>query len=378
MTNCQRAHQRLKGLHLTDSNVLPGLCIRIIKELPALNLRRKKATLEIEKPNEGFLMELFLCLFLCFVIKASTLDTITPGQSIKDGETLASADGSFELGFFSPERQKSRYLGVWYKKVSITTVVWVANREAPISDRLGVLSFSDQGLLALQNSTKSIVWSSNMSRTAHKPVAQILESGNFVVKDGNDSDLENIMWQSFDYPCDNFLPGMKLGINFENGFERYISSWKSLDDPAQGEYSLRIDPRGLPQVVVKKGSEILYRSGTWNGHYFLGPMPNLEPSLLYSYELVLNRNEVYYNYELQNNSVVSRYAINPSGLTQRLIWNERNHDWQVFSTPQTDSCASYALCGAYATCSMNRSPPCACLEGFVPKSAAFGDLDTGD
>lgn len=55
------------------------------------------------------------------------------------------------------------------------------------------------------------------------------------------------MWQSFDYPCDNFLPGMKLGRNFDTGFEIYISSWKSIDDPAQGEYSLRIDPRGLPQ-----------------------------------------------------------------------------------------------------------------------------------
>ena len=70
--------------------------------------------------------------------------------------------------------------------------------------------------------------------------------------------------------------------------------------------------------------------------------------------------------------------MNLSGLMQRFVWNERNHDWQVFSTPQADSCAIYALCGAYATCSMNRSPPCACLEGFVPKSAAFSDLDTGD
>lgn len=78
-------------------------------------------------------MELFLRLFLFFAIRASTLDTITPGKSIKDGETLVSANGSFELGFFSPEKSKSRYLGVWYE-VSTTTVVWVANKEAPISD----------------------------------------------------------------------------------------------------------------------------------------------------------------------------------------------------------------------------------------------------
>lgn len=49
-----------------------------------------------------------------------------------------------------------------------------------------------------------------------------------------------------------------------------------------------------------------------------------------------------------------------------------------FFTPQADQYAAYALCGAYATCSTNRSPPCACREGFVPKSPAFGDWNTGD
>ncbi|XP_021287362.1 G-type lectin S-receptor-like serine/threonine-protein kinase At4g27290 [Herrania umbratica] len=262
---------------------------------------------------------------------------------------LVSADGSFELGFFSPDRSKSRYLEV-----------------------------CDQGILALQNSTKSIVWSSNTSRTAHNPVAQLLESGNFAVKDRNESSLENLMSQSIDYPRDNFLPGMKLGRNFDTGFEIYISSWKSIDDPAQGEYSLRIDHRGLLQIVVRKESETLFRSGAWNGHYFLGRKPNLKSGTLCSYELVLNRKEIYFKYELQNNSILLRYAMNPSGLMQRFTWNERNHDWLIFFTPQADQCATYALCGAYATCSTNGSLPCECLEGFVPKTPAFRDWNTGE
>ncbi|XP_028066994.1 G-type lectin S-receptor-like serine/threonine-protein kinase At4g27290 [Camellia sinensis] len=60
-----------------------------------------------------------------------------------------------------------------------------------------------------------------------------MESGNFVVKDANDTS-EHFLWQSFDYPCNTLLPGMKLGKNFVKGLERHLSSWKSSDDPTPG------------------------------------------------------------------------------------------------------------------------------------------------
>nr|DAD29480.1 TPA_asm: hypothetical protein HUJ06_030948 [Nelumbo nucifera] len=31
-----------------------------------------------------------------------------------------------------------------------------------------------------------------------------------VLKDGKDGSSESFLWQSFDYPCDTLLPGMKL------------------------------------------------------------------------------------------------------------------------------------------------------------------------
>ncbi|KAK4852040.1 hypothetical protein QYF36_020558 [Acer negundo] len=52
---------------------------------------------------------------------------------MRDGETLVSADQGFELGFFSPGTSRSRYLGIWYKKVAPKTTAWVANRDTPIS-----------------------------------------------------------------------------------------------------------------------------------------------------------------------------------------------------------------------------------------------------
>ncbi|MFS7907343.1 putative non-specific serine/threonine protein kinase [Helianthus anomalus] len=40
----------------------------------------------------------------------------------------------FEIGFFRPEKSMNRYLGIWYKKISTGTGVWVANRETPITN----------------------------------------------------------------------------------------------------------------------------------------------------------------------------------------------------------------------------------------------------
>ncbi|XP_021831789.1 G-type lectin S-receptor-like serine/threonine-protein kinase At4g27290 [Prunus avium] len=199
------------------------------------------------------LRSIFVCSFLFPFLRISTPttpDTITPNRYIRDGESLVSAGGSFELGFFSPGKSNGRYLGIWYT-VDTEAVVWVANRETPLGDTSGVLKVTEQGVLVLLNSSNSIVWSSNTSRTAGNPVSQLLDSGNLVVKDGNETNPVNFLWQSFDYLCDTFLPEMKLGWDLVTGLERYVSSWRSKDDPAaRGEFSLRIDHRGFPQADV--------------------------------------------------------------------------------------------------------------------------------
>ena len=61
------------------------------------------------KSISGFIILFVHTFLLISAIRAST-DTLTPGQSIRDGDLLVSADGSFELGFFSPGISKGRYL----------------------------------------------------------------------------------------------------------------------------------------------------------------------------------------------------------------------------------------------------------------------------
>ncbi|KAM3714650.1 hypothetical protein ACB098_01G353300 [Castanea mollissima] len=317
------------------------------------------------------LSALFVYPFLLSFLRASsTLDTITPSQSIRDGETLVSASGRYELGFFSPGSSKSRYVGIWFG-VSNDTVVWVANRETPLKNHHGVFKVTNKGILVLLDSTNTSIWSSNISRTAgneiNNPTAQLLDSGNLVVKDGNNSDPKSFLWQSFDHPSDTLLPEMKIGWDSASGLDRYLTAWKSPEDPAQGEFSVVLDRRGLPQVVCMQGDKIKGRPGSWNGLYFTGK-PWLRPDPLFEYEFVMNEKAVYYNYKLQNNSVLLRYVLNSLGNGLAYRWMAGTESWDLLTSYQSDEYQYYGHCGAYTTCNIIESPVCACLKGFIPKS----------
>ncbi|XP_059661590.1 G-type lectin S-receptor-like serine/threonine-protein kinase At4g27290 isoform X2 [Cornus florida] len=307
---------------------------------------------------------------LTIICDAVELDTITATQSLTDGQTMVSSDTTFELGFFSPSgsTSRNRYLGIWYKR-SVGTVVWVANRDTPITDTSGggVLKLTHGGVLMLVNTTNSIFWSSSNSSSSSNntvnPVAQLLDSGNLVVKDAN---AVNFLWQSFDYPCDTLLPGMKLGKNLETGIDRRLWSWKSSDDPSKGDFSFGLDLRGFPEFVLMKGPVEQYRSGPWNGLRCSGTM-GLTPNSIYTYQFVFDQKEVYYEFELINSSVFSRSVLNQNGIVQRLTWNYKTQDWTVYTSIPADNCDSYGLCQAYGSCNIGNSPVCRCLDKFMPR-----------
>ncbi|PRQ44954.1 putative non-specific protein-tyrosine kinase [Rosa chinensis] len=70
--------------------------------------------------------------------------------------------------------------------------------DTPLTDSLGVLTITHREILVLVSQNNSTVWSSNTSRTAQNPVAQLSNSRNPVVKDGSDNEAENFRWQSYD------------------------------------------------------------------------------------------------------------------------------------------------------------------------------------
>ncbi|KAI3675435.1 hypothetical protein L1987_85025 [Smallanthus sonchifolius] len=272
-------------------------------------------------------------------------DTISANQIVRYNETIISSPlETFELGFFNPGNSTNHYVGIWYKKISPRTVVWVANRNTPLTDTSVELTLTHQGVLIIQDATTgNIVWSSANSTTlqVRKPIGQVLDTGNFIIyEEGDRINEEDPIWQSFDFITDTLLPGMKMGWNLVTRTESRLTSWKSDDDPA---------------------------FGPWNGLRFSG-ISNLRSNPFYNFTFVVNQREIYYQVNLIDTSVITRLVIQPTGNLERWFWMDSKQEWNLYLSRQNDRCDQYAVCGPFGSCNIGRSPVCECLKGFEPAS----------
>ncbi|KAL4628677.1 hypothetical protein ACB092_05G257300 [Castanea dentata] len=306
-----------------------------------------------------------LILIMLFFPFCTSVDTLTPDQSIKDGQSLISNKNNFALGFFSPGNSSYQYLGIWFVKVAKQTIVWVANRNDPIIDSSGVLSITPNGNLVLHDSSKRLLWSTNVSlQGTTSSVAQLQDSGNLVLVQGNN---EKFIWQSFDHPTDTLLPGMRLGLNPITGLDRFLTSWKSQDDPGIGDYFYKMNPTGSPQFVLYKGSTVYWRTGPW-------PWPlSSSAATSFKYSFVNNEDEVSYAYFFDDTYIITRLVLHNYGLLQHLMWNDGDLQWKEFWSPSKYRCDNYRHCGAYGKCGLESGDrfnkfECTCLPGYEPKS----------
>ncbi|KAJ0111194.1 hypothetical protein Patl1_02131 [Pistacia atlantica] len=217
--------------------------------------------------NSWFALSL---LFLCFSLKTYVsfgVDTISANQTLSGDETIVSAGGDFVLGFFKPGKPSNYYLGMWYGKVSVQNVVWVANRENPFSDKYSsVLRISD-GNLVLFNEAQEPVWSTNLTSTSASSLeAVLLDEGNLVLRElsGNSS---TSLWESFDHPTHTWIPGMRMRLDKRTNVSQRLISWKNIEDPAPGLFSLELDPNGSNSYFILWNGSRSHRywsSGPWN------------------------------------------------------------------------------------------------------------------
>ncbi|WZY79819.1 hypothetical protein YC2023_026203 [Brassica napus] len=255
-------------------------------------------------------------------VDVNTLSS-TESLTISSNRTLVSPGGVFELGFFKPSALQRWYLGIWYREVfDQKTYAWVANRDNPLSNSIGTLKISGNNLVLLGH---SVLWSTNLTRrnVSSPVVAELLPNG----------------------------------YHRKTGRSRFLTSWRSSDDPSSGYFTYELDTRrGLPEFFVMIKDIELRRSGPWNGIEFSG-IPKQRKPYYMMYNYTDNGEEVTYKFFISEQSIYSRLTIDFHGIL---------YQWTALSTLPTDFCDNHInYCGPNAYCESNRLPTsCSCLQGF--------------
>ncbi|KAI5331023.1 hypothetical protein L3X38_021149 [Prunus dulcis] len=304
--------------------------------------------------------------------------SFTPDILVEGNMTIVSPCEVFELGFFKPGNTSGWYLGIWYKNVQNRTVVWVANRDTPLSNSSGALLMTgDHGNIVLLDPSRNVTWSSNHTQVL-RPNVLLLDTGNLVIKEGTENS-QTFFWQSFDYPTHILLPDMKLGWNLSTGLNRYLTSWKSSEDPSTGDFSIKLDYHGFPEIFLWDKHVKNFRTGPWNGMIFSGVPEMCASKHGVDFNFVTKQDEVYYSFSLQNKLELeySGLTVSPNGDVQQITWVESTKMWNIFQYPAKDQCDSYGECGPFGICDTNASPVCKCVRGFQPKNLEAWNLGNG-
>ncbi|KAM7473991.1 hypothetical protein LguiB_021234 [Lonicera macranthoides] len=145
----------------------------------------------------------------------------------KNRGTNAIKDGSFLVIAWLPADELTE-----------TVVLWCANRDNPVRENATLHFTADSGL-ELKDVDGTLVWSTN---TSALPVTRlnISDGANLMLLDSND----NVIWQSFDYPTDTWLPNQNISSN------KGLTSSNSSSNLGTGLYSLTVEEEGPSYSLI--------------------------------------------------------------------------------------------------------------------------------
>ncbi|KAL0398688.1 UNVERIFIED_CONTAM: G-type lectin S-receptor-like serine/threonine-protein kinase [Sesamum radiatum] len=283
-----------------------------------------------------FLESLLVILLIPCLASCLETDTITGSLMIEDPDTIVSSGK--------------------------TSIVWVANRDKPlVNDSSGTITVSEDGNLVLMSQQKEILWSSTVTNSSRNTSAQLLDSGNLVLRDNSNGRL---VWESFRHPGDAFLPTMKVTDNVNTGERAVITSWRTLEDPDFGSFTAGLQALSIPQVFIWNGSRPHWRSGPWNGLIFTG-VTDMYAVYLDGYTVTRqNDGTVVFTRDYYGDLLMK--ILKPNGSFVQTMWDVAKRDWNVTWVAPIDACDVYNVCGRFGSCNLRNSPICSCLKGYEP------------
>ncbi|XP_031108545.1 G-type lectin S-receptor-like serine/threonine-protein kinase CES101 [Ipomoea triloba] len=165
---------------------------------------------------------------------------------------------------------------------------------------------SEEGQLKINAADKDFIVNIEQPTYVKNTTATLLDNGNLVLR----SPRGRTLWQSFDYPTNNWVQGMKLGwfgLKTPRPHQRFLTSWTSHQNPSPGAFTFGVlypNNTKPPQLVLMRRGIVYWQNGVWNGKYF--PFLRDSPGV-YNFSYFSDDNERYF---ILNNQVVDDISSN--------------------------------------------------------------------
>lgn len=318
----------------------------------------------------------FFILVLHLSSKYDSKIVSTEPFKISTRRNILSPEKVFVFGFFKPSTTSGVadrwYLGIWHHRFP-QEVVWVANRDNPMSKPVGTLKILDTNLVLLDQYGTRVWWTNRTSTNLMKSLVtgELLDSGNFLLRYFNNDLSTGCLWQSFDFPTDALVSNMKLGFDAKSNINRVLESWRSSDDPSSGEITYGVERHELVQSVIRKKGMPTFRNEPWK-------IKNESGNFTYvTYNITVTKEEATYFFTITNKTFFSILRLSYNGVLKRSTWVPKPQQlWKrVDRILPHDACGLYNKCGPNGICDTSRSRICGCIH-FKPRDQeAWGFQD---
>lgn len=227
---------------------------------------------EQRKPHVLQLLTCFLFWWwnTCVHVEATSSNILKPGDTLNatEGAKLCSEKGTYCM-YFGTTYDDENLANLYIYAQKDDWAVWTANREQSVDTNSAVLALNHSGVLKIESQHGEIILHSP-PQPVNNSVAMLLDTGNFVLQQlhPNGSGIA-VLWESFDFPTDTLLPGMKLGVNHKTGRKWSLVSWLSKHLPTPGPFSLEWEHK-TKQLMIKKEEKLYWAAGENELQHILG------------------------------------------------------------------------------------------------------------
>nr|XP_043629618.1 G-type lectin S-receptor-like serine/threonine-protein kinase LECRK1 [Erigeron canadensis] len=272
-----------------------------------------------------------------------------------------SPSGLFAFGFY--QEGDGYFVGIWLTSKPKITVVWTANRDDPPVSSNSTIELTEDGWFLLH----SVYGKKNIAEQEDAVTsASMFDSGNFVLYNHSE-----VIWKSFDYPCDTILGGQKLTS------EAQLVSSVSDSQHSSGRFVLSMQSDGnlvaYPENSSKWDSDSYWSTGTFDSPY-RSLVLNLDGSLyldsIFNSSTKMVFNQTMSSWSRMKVTIVFRATLSPLGnfvMYSHRFTNPSSNlsgsmEWEALQDP----CKARGICGVNSYCfTTDGNAECHCFPGFL-------------